>query len=261
MATSESDIRNAVSLLLKQHGCLNTSEVKDLLCTVMPFDADDLKPSATRSGEPLIRQRIGNVTSHQKEKIQDYYDSYRVDKNFRPAAWTMLTGLKSKEELKPISKSEVEKRKAKRRSFKPQKINWEEVNFNRTELGRLGEEFVLRSETSRVLGFADEDIGRIIHLSETQGDGAGFDIISLNEDGSDRYIEVKTTEGGVNTPFYMTENERARFEISKDDDDLFVYRVFDFDKAACTGSIRIIPAKELLLGYAFDPVSYKVSKL
>lgn len=65
MATSESDIRTAVSLLLRQYGSLTTSEVKELLNTVMPFDNDDMQPSRTRA-EPLITQRIGNIVSHQK---------------------------------------------------------------------------------------------------------------------------------------------------------------------------------------------------
>ncbi|EFQ58064.1 hypothetical protein HMPREF9176_2295 [Streptococcus downei F0415] len=65
MATSESDIRKGVSVLLNQYGTLTTNDVKKLLETVIPFDDDDNEPSNTRN-EPKIMQRIGNVVSHQK---------------------------------------------------------------------------------------------------------------------------------------------------------------------------------------------------
>lgn len=134
------------------------------------------------------------------------------------------------------------------------------MNGSRTELGRLGEEFIIRYETERILNFAPEDADRIIHLSDVQGDGAGFDIISLNEDGSDRYIEVKTTKGNLDTPFYMTENERLYFELHKEEGDLFIYRVYNFDETTRKGELEIIPAETLFTEYQFDPISYKVFK-
>ena len=100
------------------------------------------------------------------------------------------------------------------------------MNGRRTRFGLLGEEFVIRYETKRILGFAPQDTDRIIHLSEEQGDGAGFDIISLNINGTERYIEVKTTSGGLTTPFYMTENERNYFDIHKNEENLFCAYAF-----------------------------------
>ena len=102
MATSESDIKKAVSILLRQYGSLTTSEVKGLLNTVMPFDNDDLQPSRTRS-EPLITQRIGNVVSHQKEGIRVYDETYVIDKTVQPAVWSILVGLQSQNTLDRIS--------------------------------------------------------------------------------------------------------------------------------------------------------------
>lgn len=48
MATSESDIRKGVSVLLNQYGTLDTTEVKHLLDTVLPFDEDDREPTSKR---------------------------------------------------------------------------------------------------------------------------------------------------------------------------------------------------------------------
>lgn len=250
MATSEPDIRKGVALLLRQYGSLTTNEVKQLLETVMPFDEDDMRMSHTRN-EILIMQRIGNIVSHQKEDVQEYEDSYIIDKTQKPAIWSALKGLKSLEGLKPISDNEVNHIQKVRNNFSPQKIEWDAINYKKTETGRQGEEFVIRFETNR-----------IIHLSEEQGDGAGFDILSINEDGSDRYIEVKTTKGSENTPFYLSENERAFLEAYKDMNCAFIYRVFNFDPDSFNkkGEVKIISAIELFNEYELDPVSYRVVK-
>lgn len=259
MATSEEEIKKAVVVLLEQYGSLSTTEVKTLLNTVMPFDSDDQKQSATRN-EPLIIQRIGNVVSHQQEKVKRYYDLYEIDKNSRPATWSILRGLKSSNTLSRISVNEVKNKKTSQKQFVPKKIDWESVNSSRSELGMLGEEFVVRHETNRVSAYAPDDLGRIIHLSVEQGDGAGFDILSVNDDGTTRYIEVKTTKSGLNMPFYMSENECQFFRQHQASGDAYIYRVYDFDETQRKGMVEVISASELFKNYNFDPISYKVTK-
>lgn len=259
MATPEKDIRKAVALLLNQYGKLETSEVKKLLQTVMPFDEDDRMMSNTRN-EPLIIQRIGNIVSHQTENYKIYLDTYAIDKSGKKAYWYLLNGLNSDNSLGILSDEDLKRRRELRSRFVPKKIDWQSVNESREDLGKYGEEFVIRYETNRILQFAPEDTNRIIHLSEEQGDGAGFDIISLNENGMEIYIEVKTTKGNLNTPFYMTENERAFFDLYRGENNLYIYRVYNYDDAKKNGEIKIISAEELFTQYQFDPISYKVTK-
>ncbi|WP_409999924.1 DUF3883 domain-containing protein, partial [Escherichia coli] len=67
---------------------------------------------------------------------------------------------------------------------------------------------------------------RLDWVSDTQGDGAGFDILSFEEDAHERFIEVKTTNGGVGSSFLVSHNE---LEFSKEAGDQFhLYRVFQF---------------------------------
>ena len=67
---------------------------------------------------------------------------------------------------------------------------------------------------------------RVRWTSVDLGDGLGYDIDSYRADGSERRIEVKTTNFGIRTPFYITRNEVA---YSADYADVFsLYRVFDF---------------------------------
>jgi hypothetical protein len=64
---------------------------------------------------------------------------------------------------------------------------------------------------------------------QVSGDGAGYDILSFEESGRERFIEVKTTKYGSETPFYVSQNELA---VSKRETERYqVYRLFDFRQA------------------------------
>jgi len=85
-------------------------------------------------------------------------------------------------------------------------------------LGRAGEERVLAHERANLLAAGRTDLAeRIRWVSHVDGDGAGFDILSFDTDGSDRLIEVKTTNGWERTPFHITRNELAVAEERRSD--------------------------------------------
>ena len=76
-------------------------------------------------------------------------------------------------------------------------------------LGKLGEERVLISERIRLAKAGRKDLAKEIKwISQEEGDGAGYDILSFSTSGEERLLEVKTTPGHRHTPFYLTENER-----------------------------------------------------
>ncbi len=85
-------------------------------------------------------------------------------------------------------------------------------------LGRAGEERVLAHERASLLAAGRTDLAeRIRWVSDVDGDGAGYDILSFDIDGSDRLIEVKTTNGWERTPFHITRNELAVAEDRRSD--------------------------------------------
>ena len=94
-------------------------------------------------------------------------------------------------------------------------------------LGGAGEEFVVRFETARlVVAGKDQLAEKVERVSETRGDGLGFDILSYEVTGEERLIEVKTTAYGPSTPFFVTRNEVA---VSHEERDRYhLYRLFDF---------------------------------
>lgn len=96
-------------------------------------------------------------------------------------------------------------------------------------LGRAGELFVLELEARRLHEAGKKVLSeRVEHVATTQGDGLGFDVLSYEENGCERFIEVKTTAFGELTPFYVSRNEIARSE--KDANQYRLYRLFDFRK-------------------------------
>ncbi len=94
-------------------------------------------------------------------------------------------------------------------------------------LGLAGEEFVIKFEQARLIQARQERLAaKIEHISKTQGGSAGFDILSFEESGQERLIEVKTTAYGSLTPFYVTQNE---VEVSqKNALGYYLYRTFNF---------------------------------
>lgn len=85
-------------------------------------------------------------------------------------------------------------------------------------LGLAGEERVLAHERASLLAAGRTDLAeRIRWVSHVDGDGAGYDILSFDTDGSDRLIEVKTTNGWERTPFHISRNELAVAEERRAD--------------------------------------------
>jgi hypothetical protein len=127
-------------------------------------------------------------------------------------------------------------------SRRGRRIDFAERDAANRRLARLGEEFVLLLEQHRLkLAWRDDLAGKVEWVSQTIGDGLGFDVLSFDEaDESERLVEVKTTGLGKFFPFYVTANE---VRCSEDVAERFhLFRVFDFARAprayVLTGPLR-----------------------
>lgn len=107
------------------------------------------------------------------------------------------------------------------------KFNPVERDFRNRKLGRDGEELVFQFERDKLRSLDRSDLAKKIRwISEEDGDGAGYDILSFDERGKERFLEVKTTVGSDVTPFYITRNELS---LSSERPEAFrLCRVFDF---------------------------------
>lgn len=100
-------------------------------------------------------------------------------------------------------------------------------DFRNRQLGRAGEAFVVSTERERLAQIGRDDlVDKVRWVADVDGDGAGYDVLSFDGDGQERLIEVKTTNGGARTPFYLTRNEH---EVSEARSDVWrLYRVHLF---------------------------------
>ncbi|MGM0631551.1 MAG: DUF3883 domain-containing protein [Pseudomonadota bacterium] len=102
-----------------------------------------------------------------------------------------------------------------------------EIEARNQWLGDAGECFIINFERARLIHAGQDALAdRIEQVSVTEGPAAGFDIRSFEEDGSDRFIEAKTTKYGKHTPFFVTPNE-LRFS-ERHARRYYLYRLFSF---------------------------------
>jgi hypothetical protein len=105
--------------------------------------------------------------------------------------------------------------------------NYLEIEACNRRLGLAGEEFAIRFEEERLWRAGQKRLAdKIEHVALTRGDGQGYDILSFEETGQERLIEVKTTTFGPHTPLFVTRNE---VDVSEERaDEYYIYRLFDF---------------------------------
>ncbi|SMC17270.1 protein of unknown function [Clostridium acidisoli DSM 12555] len=116
---------------------------------------------------------------------------------------------------------------------KSTKRNYDEENKKNGKLGEAGELLVINAEKKRLLKKGRKDLIKdIVHVSKDIGDKAGYDILSFDVDDKgnkiEKYIEVKTTEYGINTPFMIEESEVNFSRINSDK--YYLYRVYNYNK-------------------------------
>jgi hypothetical protein len=135
------------------------------------------------------------------------------------------------------------------------KVDYVAKQRSNTHLGKAGEIWVMKFEEAFLKNNGKEKwLKEIRHVSETDGDGLGYDILSKNLDGSPKYIEVKTTKGEKDTDFFITENEMNCSKIEKAN--YFLYRVYDFNPEIMHGRLAIRRGE--LTDLCTRPVVFKV---
>src|SRR5207245_2717346 len=107
--------------------------------------------------------------------------------------------------------------------------NYLEAEARNRSLGDAGEELILEFEHERLRKAGKRDLAaRVVHVAKTQGEQAGFDILSFENDGRERLIEVKTTRFGQWTPFFASKHEVTISETR--DISYQLYRLFRFGR-------------------------------
>jgi hypothetical protein len=139
-------------------------------------------------------------------------------------------------------------------TFKAVKRDYLEREALNQSLGLAGERFVIEYEHWRLVRLGQHKLADSVqHVSQSRGDGLGYDVLSYEQDGRERFIEVKTTSFGRETPFFVSRGELA---LSKQAGDQFhLYRLFDFRKTPRLFDLDGSLEQHCLL----DPITYKAT--
>ncbi len=189
-------------------------------------------------GQPYIKGYLPrfNYQKILEEKVIDYLiQNKAIENQFKFFA--------DKEILNPITNYEFEKLTVEAPSVKslaestpnyersPIKINYLEREQKNIKLGFLGEKLALEYEKWNLIQIGKEKLAEEVKwVSQEEGDGIGFDILSKQKNGKDKYIEVKTTKMGKETTFFFTRNELLFSNNHSENYHLF--RLFNFESNA-----------------------------
>lgn len=138
--------------------------------------------------------------------------------------------------------------------FKAIKRDYLEREAQNQSLGLAGEEFIVEFEHWRLITLGQQRLAdKVDHVSKSKGDGLGYDVLSFDADGKERFIEVKTTTFGRDTPFFVSRGELALSNGAQNQ--FFLYRLFEFRKAPRLFDLQGPLDQHCVL----DPVTYRAS--
>lgn len=134
---------------------------------------------------------------------------------------------------------------------KKEPVDFESLQKKRTAVGLEGEKLVLEYETELLCACGSKL--RPDHIALTNP-SAGYDIISYDEKGNTKYIEVKTRKEKSTTKldFFITANEREKFETLEG---YVIYFVCDLNSS--TPKLRVI-TKEIYEKLELEPIAFRV---
>lgn len=199
---------------------------------------DILTKTLINYSSPMIKNEKNNFIDHVERNI----DKVVLDK--------VVIG-----ERKSVPNEKLKKIKQEKSNTKPDYIA---NNINNAKLGLLGEKIVLAEEKRRLksLSFKSDNV---VHVSVNEGDNAGYDIRSKDEEGNDIYIEVKTTSGSKYTPFYISKNE---LDVSKKYKEKYILkRLYNVKKSAKSkfNYYELVGPLSNCGEINLDPINYEVN--
>lgn len=121
------------------------------------------------------------------------------------------------------------------RPFKRDYLQLEAAN---RALGLAGELAVVRREQSFLYSIGRPKLAdRVEHVAQTKGDGLGYDVLSFDPAGREKWIEVKTTKYAIDVPFFVS---RGEVRVSGAVPDLYhLYRLYQFGSPKGPGLYRL----------------------
>jgi hypothetical protein len=194
--------------------------------------------------------RVGSNTLA-SEVVQEDEEEERPEPTTEPFTADVVAKLEP--EPCPDGKNVLEPPSQPKRAYRSRMVNFKVVDELNQRLGKRGEQLVVEYERRRLIAAFRPDLAeRVQHVSQSEGDGAGYDVLSFTANGDEMYIEVKTTNLGKNSPFFISLNE---LEFSSEHSDQFyLYRIFNLAQTP-----RLFILKGSLRECRLEPTQFRVT--
>jgi len=197
----------------------------------------------TQFGRPPKKE----FTHNELKDYMDFKDDYPILRDIKPEFINLevdsAQGLSKKNRKRALSKTKL--------------IDFEKENKKHRRLGERGELIVLNAERDSLKKMGEADLPNRIRQISKENTSAGYDILSFEEDGREKYIEVKSTNNSPSgkANFLITINE---CEKAKEIKNYYIYIVFNV-KSKNPKIWRLRDPFSLQgKGFTLTPISFRV---
>ena len=144
-------------------------------------------------------------------------------------------------------------------SFKGRRnVDYRSDSEKNKKLGNVGEALVAKWEKEELIRHGRTDLAKMVEIvADTQGDGLGYDVKSFTPSGEEKFIEVKTTTGSIETPFYLSANELAFSKLNPQK--YFLLRVYDYKRLSGIAQFYVVSG-DIEAAFNLSPSEYRVSR-
>lgn len=109
-------------------------------------------------------------------------------------------------------------------------VDYIQLEALRKKIGDIGERYAYECEKRR-LAKVNSKYVEYVDATPAKDHENGYDILSYTEEGKPIYIEVKSTMGDLDTPFYITANEQKTAERIRKGGGIYqIHRVYNIGK-------------------------------
>jgi hypothetical protein len=229
-------------------------------------ESDEVKVVTPYEPLPIVKQEAITEQSNAPKTSYNFdFVSKTLDKVFaKKERKERAKAYKVEENLDSlfITKNENEEadKKTVSRNYKTENLSGEDYIAQAKEkqrIGLAGELFVVDMERKTLIQQGLPDLAKKVkHEALVTGNYLGFDILSYDVLGNEKYIEVKTSTGNYTSNFFLTKNE---LDTINKLGNYFIYRVYDFDVKQQKGSLYTVDCKkELNTFFELEPMAYSV---
>lgn len=233
MATSQMKMWKEIQSNLPKGEWVDLKHIYSIVEKNIKLEPDDFIPAATTTKDPRWHRNVRNILQHRKQTEEVVWSGdarYMIPISTDELIVTSSVPIKS-------GLSEKEFRKLQER---------------RIEIGRMGEEYVVNEEKKYLKKEKRNDLAKKVKRISINDIGAGYDVISYDLNGNEKFIEVKATTG-CGDKFEFTINEYRTAE--KYGNDYWLYFVRDIGGSQKITKIQN-PINEIENKIIFSPSVY-----